>query len=200
MSSPLVFVTRRIFPEALELIGHGAQVEVWPHQAPPTPQELADNIGQTEGLVTNVMDRVDADLLDRAPKLRVISQVAVGLDNVDVDAASRRGILVGHTPGVLAKATADLGFAILMSAARRVSESERWVQVGKLGNRLSSHVLAGHRRPRGHPGNPGLGPDGAGNGQARFGLRHESPLSLPHPQTGLGSNVTAWNTPTWTRC
>ena len=130
MSSPQVFVTREIFPEALELIGQGAQLEVWPNQAPPTRQELADKIGQAEGLVTNVMDRVDAELLDCAPKLRVISQVAVGLDNIDVAAASERGILVGHTPGVLSKATADLGFAILMSAARRVSESERWVRSG----------------------------------------------------------------------
>lgn len=130
MSSPRVFVTRQMFPEALDLIGQGAQVEVWPHNVPPTAQELADKINFVEGLVTNVMDRVDAELLDRAPKLRVISQVAVGLDNIDLDAASRRGILVGHTPGVLAKATADLGFAILMSAARRVSESERWVRSG----------------------------------------------------------------------
>ena len=130
MNSPRVFVTRRIFPEALDLLGQAAQVEVWPHHAPPTSQELADKVGQAEGLVTNVMDRVDADLLDRAPKLRAISQVAVGLDNIDVAAASQRGILVGHTPGVLAKATADLGFAILMAAARRVSESERWVRSG----------------------------------------------------------------------
>lgn len=130
MNSPRVFVTRQMFPEALDLIGRDAQLEVWPHDAPPTAQELAGKIDQAEGLVTNVMDRVDAGLLDRAPKLRVISQVAVGLDNIDVDAASQRGILVGHTPGVLSKATADLGFAILMSAARRVSESERWVRSG----------------------------------------------------------------------
>lgn len=130
MNSPRVFVTRQIFPEALDLIGQKAQLEVWPHDAPPTAQELSGKIGQAEGLVTNVMDRVDAGLLDRAPQLRVISQVAVGLDNIDVDAASQRGILVGHTPGVLSKATADLGFAILMSAARRVSESERWVRSG----------------------------------------------------------------------
>ena len=130
MSSPRVFVTRRIFPEALDLIGQRSQLEVWPHEAPPTWQELAHKVSQAEGLVTNVMDRVDADLLDCAPKLKVISQVAVGLDNVDVAAASQRGILVGHTPGVLAKATADLGFAILMSAARRVGESERWVRSG----------------------------------------------------------------------
>ncbi len=131
MNSPRVFVTRQIFPEALDLIGQQAQLEVWPHDAPPSAQELADKVSGAEGLVTNVMDRVDAELLDRAPKLRVISQVAVGLDNIDVDAASQRGILVGHTPGVLSKATADLGFAILMAAARRVSESERWVRSGE---------------------------------------------------------------------
>ena len=77
------------------------------------------------------MDRVDAPLLDSAPRLKVISQLAVGLDNIDLAEASRRSILVGYTPGVLAKATADLGFALLMSAARRVSESERWVRAGR---------------------------------------------------------------------
>ncbi|CAI8008501.1 Glyoxylate reductase [Geodia barretti] len=77
------------------------------------------------------MDRVDGPLLDAAPRLKVISQLAVGLDNVDVAEATRRGIPVGYTPGVLAKATADVAFALLMSAARRISESERWVRDGQ---------------------------------------------------------------------
>ena len=130
MVSHRAFVTRQIFPEALELIGEAAQLEVWPDESPPTPQQLADKISDVDGVLTNIMDRIDAQLLVRAPKLKVISQLAVGLDNIDVGAASRRGILVGHTPGVLAKATADAGFALLMSAARRIGESERWVRAG----------------------------------------------------------------------
>ena len=139
MVSPRAFVTRQIFPEALELIGQTAQLEVWPDVSPPTPQELADKVSGVDGVLTNIMDRVDAPLLDRAPRLRVISQLAVGLDNIDVAAASRRGILVGYTPGVLAKATADVGFALLMSAARRISESERWVRAG--GWKMAFHPM-----------------------------------------------------------
>ncbi len=125
-----VFVTRQIFPEALELIGRSTQFEVWPNESPPTPAQLAEKLANADGVLTNIMDRVDASLLDRAPRLKVISQLAVGLDNIDVAEATRRRILVGHTPGVLAKATADAGFALLMAAARRISEGDRWVRAG----------------------------------------------------------------------
>ena len=131
MDRPRAFVTRQIFPEAVELIERAAQVEVWPSERPPNREELAGKIASCDGVLTNIMDRVDASLLEGATRLKVISQLAVGLDNIDVAEASRRGILVGNTPGVLAKATADLGFALLMSAARRVSESERWVRAGQ---------------------------------------------------------------------
>jgi glyoxylate reductase len=130
MIVPRAFVTRQMFPEALELIAQSAQLEVWPSESPPTPAQLAEKLANAEGVLTNIMDRVDASLLDRAPRLKVISQLAVGLDNIDVAEASRRSILVGYTPGVLAKATADAGFALLMAAARRISESDRWVRAG----------------------------------------------------------------------
>ena len=131
MATPQAFVTRQIFPEALELIGEAAQIEVWPGEYPPSPEKLAEKVSSVDGVLTNIMDRMDASLLARSPRLKVISQVSVGLDNVDLVEASRRGVLVGYTPGVLAKATADVGFALLMSAARRISESERWVRAGQ---------------------------------------------------------------------
>lgn len=130
MINPRVFVSRRIFPEALELLDQVADVDVWPQELPPSPEELGNKIANADGVLTTIMDRVDSSLLDRAPRLKVISQLAVGLDNVDVVEASRRGILVGYTPGILAKATADVGFALLLSAARRIGESERWVRAG----------------------------------------------------------------------
>jgi glyoxylate reductase len=130
MIVPRAFVTRQMFPEALELIAQSAQLEVWPNESPPTPGQLAEKLANADGVLTNIMDRVDASLLDRAPRLKVISQLAVGLDNIDVAEASRRRILVGYTPGVLAKATADAGFALLLAAARRISESDRWVRAG----------------------------------------------------------------------
>ena len=130
MIVPRAFVTRQIFPEALELIAQSTKLEVWPNESPPTQAQLAEKLANADGVLTNIMDRVDASLLDRAPRLKVISQLAVGLDNIDVAEASRRRILVGYTPGVLAKATADAGFALLMAAARRISESDRWVRAG----------------------------------------------------------------------
>lgn len=131
MSKPKVFITRRITPESLDLIAAAATMEVWPDDAPPAPAILRAKAAAVDGLLTNIMDRVDAPLLDAAPRLKVLSQVAVGLDNVDVAAATRRGLPVGYTPGVLAKATADLAFALLLAAARRVGESERWVRAGQ---------------------------------------------------------------------
>ena len=130
MLTPRVFVTRQIFSEAVDLISEVAQAEVWPEERPPSPEALATKLTYADGLLTTIMDRVDVPLLERAPKLKVISQLAVGLDNIDVAEASRRNILVGYTPGVPAKATADVGFALLMAAARRISESERWVRGG----------------------------------------------------------------------
>ena len=132
MNSKRVLVTRRIFPEALELIGQHAQVELWPEDSPPQPEKLREMAaaGRVHGLLTNVMDRVDASLMEASPELQVISQVSVGLDNVDLTEATRRGIPVGFTPGVLAKATADLGFGLLLAAARRINHSDRWVREG----------------------------------------------------------------------
>ena len=128
---PRVFITRQIMQEALDLIDESADMEVWPDENPPAPEVLRDKASTVDGILTNIMDRVDGPLLDAAPSLKVISQLAVGLDNVDVAEASRRGIPVGNTPGVLAKATADVAFALLMSAARRIGESERWVRNGQ---------------------------------------------------------------------
>ncbi len=128
---PRVFITRQIMQEALDLIDESADMEVWPDENPPAPEVMREKASTVDGILTNIMDRVDGPLLDAAPRLKVISQLAVGLDNVDVAEATRRGIPVGYTPGVLAKATADVAFALLMSAARRISESERWVRDGQ---------------------------------------------------------------------
>lgn len=132
MKNHRVLVTRRIFPEAIDLISQNADVEVWPEDPPPTPKQLRELAAahQINGLLTNVMDRVDASLMDAAPLLKVISQVSVGLDNVDLPEATCRNILVGYTPGVLAKATADLGFGLLLAAARRITHSGRWTREG----------------------------------------------------------------------
>jgi len=103
MFKPRVYVTRQIFPDALDLIEKFAELELWPDDEPPSPEQLMEAMSNVDGAIINVMDRIDAPLLDAAPKLRVLSQVAAGLDNIDIPAATKRDIMVGYTPGVLAK-------------------------------------------------------------------------------------------------
>ena len=131
MAKPRVFVTRLIHEEALRLIEAGAELEVWPDEAPPPPHVLRAKASSAQGVLTNIMDAVDATFFQAAPDLAAVSQLAVGTDNIDIGEATRRNIPVGHTPGVLAAATADLTFALILAAARRVAEADRWVRAGK---------------------------------------------------------------------
>src|SRR3954470_22778380 len=125
------FVTRRIPGPALDRLADAHEVEGWPDRLPPTPDELRTHAGNAEGLLSMLTDAVDEALLDAAPELRAISNYAVGTDNVDIEAARRRGIAVGNTPDVLTDATADLAFALLLALARRLAEGERDVRDGE---------------------------------------------------------------------
>jgi glyoxylate reductase len=104
---------------------------VWQDELPPPYDTLTEQAAQSDGLLTLLSDRIDEALLQVAPTLKVVSQMAVGFDNIDVKAATARGIPVGHTPGVLTDTTADFAFALLMAAARRIGEGERFVHAGK---------------------------------------------------------------------
>jgi glyoxylate reductase len=125
-----VFVSRRLPGPALDRLSAAHEVEVWPERLPPSPAELVDRAEDAEGLLTLLTDRVDEDLIERSPELRAISNYAVGYDNIDVDAAAARGIAVGNTPDVLTEATADLTFALLLAAARRLPEAIADVRAG----------------------------------------------------------------------
>jgi glyoxylate reductase len=136
---PRVFVSRRIMPEGLNLLANEVDVDLWPEELPPDRAELLRRVGGIDGLLSMLTERVDDELLDAAgPQLRVVSNYAVGFDNVDVEACSRRGIAVGNTPGVLTETTADCAFALLMAAARRLPEAydyvrqDRWKTWGPL--------------------------------------------------------------------
>ena len=132
MSKPRVFVTRIILDQGLEMLREAAQVEVWPEELPPSYNVLLEKVKGLDGLLTLSTDKIDAQLMDAAgPTLRVISQMAVGLDNIDVSAATERGIPVGHTPDVLTETTADFAWALLMSAARRIAEGDRFARAGR---------------------------------------------------------------------
>ena len=129
---PRVFVTRVIPAEGLDLVTRATDAHVWPDELPPPREQLLAAVEGCDGVLTLLTDRVDGELLDRAgSQLRVVSNYAVGFDNVDVAECTRRGIAVGNTPGVLTETTADLAWALLMAAARRLPEGDRYVRAGK---------------------------------------------------------------------
>jgi glyoxylate reductase len=131
MSRPRVFVSRIIAEKALEKLSEEADIEVWQDELPPPYEALTEKVRDAEGLLSLLTDKVDAALMDAAPKLKVVSNLAVGYDNIDVSEATRRGIPVSNTPEVLTSTTADLAFTLLVSAARRVVEAEKFTRAGK---------------------------------------------------------------------
>ncbi len=131
MTLPRVFVTRRIPEEGLRLLQAQCAVDLWTEPLPPPRAALLQRARGAHGLLTMLTDRVDEPVLDAAgAQLRVVSNFAVGYDNIDVEAATRRKVPVGHTPGVLTETTADLAFALLLAAARRLVEADSFVRAG----------------------------------------------------------------------
>jgi glyoxylate reductase len=126
-----VFVTRPIAPPALRRLAQAARVELWDDDLPPAHDELLRRLARADGVLSMVSDRFDAATIAALPHLIAISNLAVGVDNIDLEAATRAGIPVGHTPGVLTETTADLAFALMMAAARRVVEADQFVRAGK---------------------------------------------------------------------
>lgn len=124
------FVTRRLPGPALDRLSAAHDTEVWPERMPPTHEQLIDHVRPVEGVLSMLTDQIDAEVIAAAPKLRAISNYAVGYDNVDVQAAAAREIPVGNTPDVLTDATADLAFALLMAAARKLPEAQAAVRNG----------------------------------------------------------------------
>ena len=132
MSKPRVFVSREIFPEALRAIEDETDAELWRDEMPPPRDVLLDKVRGVDGLLCLLTDGVDAELMDAAgPQLKVVSQIAVGFDNIDIPEATRRGIAVGNTPDVLTQTTADATFTLMLAAARKVVEAWRAVQEGR---------------------------------------------------------------------
>ena len=132
MSKPKVFVSRVIPEEGLARVRDATDATIWEGELPPPRDELLAAVEGCDGILTLLTDRVDDELLDRAgPQLKVVSNFAVGFDNVDVAACTKRRLPVGNTPGVLTETTADLAWALLMAAARRLVEGDRYVRDGK---------------------------------------------------------------------
>src|SRR5581483_2682329 len=149
-SRPRVFVTRRIPPVGLDRIAAACDAEVWPERLPPPYDVIRQKIADCDGLVSLLTDRIDAALLDAAPRLKVVSNFAVGFNNIDVPAATARGVCVGNTPGALTDATADCAFLLLIAAARRLVDGvldvragrwQTWEPVGYLGVDLAGKTI-----------------------------------------------------------
>lgn len=127
-----IFVSRRLPGSELDRLREFGDVNVWPDSLPPSRDDLLKSVGGCDGLLSLLSDRIDAEVLDAAgPQLKVISNYAVGYNNIDVDAAKQRGIRVGNTPDVLTDATADLAVTLLLAASRRVNEAAEQVQTGQ---------------------------------------------------------------------
>lgn len=132
MSKPQVFVTRVIRDQGLDLVKEACQADIWPEELPPSRKILLERVRGVDGLLSLLTDRIDGEVMDAArPGLKVISNHAVGFDNIDVAAATERGIPVGNTPGILTDATADMAFALMMAAGRRIVEAEKFLRDGR---------------------------------------------------------------------
>ena len=186
---PRVFVTRDLIGDALDRLRGHAGVEVWPDQDPPPPEALIEAAKRSDGLLTMISDHIDGAFLDAAPSIRIVSQLAVGYDNIDVHAATERGVLVCNTPGVLTDAVADLAFALMLAQARRLPEADAALREGRWG--LWSPVfMLGHDLRDKTLGIIGLGAIGTAIAERargfRMNLRYWSRSRKPDVESELG--------------
>ena len=130
MQKQQVFITRRIAEKALALLENEVEMEIWEEETPPPYEILQEKIKNCDGLLTLLTDPIDADLIKSASNLKTISQMAVGFDNIDINTATELGIPVGNTPDALTETCADFTFALILSIARRIVESDKEVRQG----------------------------------------------------------------------
>jgi glyoxylate reductase len=129
---PKVYISRRIPNEIVSKIEEYCQVRMWEHEDIPVPRQvLEEEIKEVEGLFCLLTETIDRDLLARAEKLKIVSNMAVGYNNIDIEAAKEKGVTVTNTPGVLTETTADLTFALMMATARRLVESSEYLRNGQ---------------------------------------------------------------------
>ncbi|MGJ3240066.1 MAG: 2-hydroxyacid dehydrogenase [Anaerolineae bacterium] len=127
-AKPRVFISRTIPEKPLQMIEAQCEVHLWDADTPPARPKLLDELALADGVLTMLTETIDREALDAAPKLKVISNYAVGYDNIDVESATARKIPVGNTPGVLTETTADQTFALMLAAARRLVEGVNYVR------------------------------------------------------------------------
>jgi gluconate 2-dehydrogenase len=128
---PRILVTREVFDEVLDFLCESLDVDANQSDVPLTPESLCERLAEKDGVVCALTDRIDAAVLAAAPNLRAVCNIAVGYNNIDVTACSARGIVVTNTPGVLDETTADLVWALMLAAARRLTEAETYLRNGE---------------------------------------------------------------------
>lgn len=141
---PYVYITRKLPEETIAELKGLFEVKMWGHEDIPVPREiLLEEAKKASGLITMLSDKVDEELLNAGSNLKIVANLAVGYDNIDLAAATKRGIIVANTPDVLTETTADLTFALLMATARRIVEAAEYIKEGKWES-WSPYLLAGH--------------------------------------------------------
>jgi len=170
MPHPKILITKRVFPETIALLEPHAEIDYVATDAGLTSEELIARARGKHAILSQITDRLSRDVIARLEGVRIIAQIAVGYDNIDVAAASDAGILVSNTPGVLTDTTADLAFALLLAAARRIAEGHDFIHAGRW-KRWTIDLMIGrdiHHRTLGI-----LGMGRIGQAVARRGLRSE---------------------------
>lgn len=131
MTKPKVFITRQIPPAAIDIIARSCEYRVWPDADTPIPRpRLLQEVRDVDGIFSLLTERIDGELMDAAPRCKVVANMAAGYDNIAVPELTARGVLVTHTPGVLTETTADLTFALILATARRLFEANRYLLDG----------------------------------------------------------------------
>src|SRR5438046_289590 len=131
MPAAKVFVTRPIFDEAVETLKREVEVQINSEDRILPKNELIEKLRDQDAVLTLLTDAIDLEVLNSAPKLKVVANFAVGFNNVDIEAATKAGVVVTNTPGVLTETTADFAWTLMMAAARRVVEADRFARAGK---------------------------------------------------------------------
>jgi glyoxylate reductase len=129
---PSIFITRKLPDTVIEPLNNEFEVEMWDEEDVPVPRDiLLEKANEASALITMLSDKVDTELLEHAPSLKVVANLAVGYDNIDLKAAKQKEVVICNTPDVLTDTTADLTFALLMTAARRIVEADRYIKEGQ---------------------------------------------------------------------
>jgi len=179
-----VYVTREIPERGLRAIKERFDAEVWPEYAPPPKKVIIDKVRDVDALVPLLSDKIDAEVFDAGPKLKIVAQMAVGFDNISLKEATKRGIYVTNTPGVLTETTADFAWALLMAMARRVVEADKYVHEGQWNVGWHPSMLLGRDIYGATIGIVGAGRIGAAIASER--LQHEDSVLRCCAKTRIG--------------